>query len=50
MEWTGRLENQAQTRAAVPAKVIDHGPETVLVRTVLLDAGLLPPAFSCRLH
>ena len=31
MELTGRLEGQAQTRAGVPAKVIDHGPGMVLV-------------------
>lgn len=50
MELKGRLENRAQTRAAVPAKVIDHGPGTVLVRTVVLDTGFLPPLLSCRLH
>lgn len=46
MELTGRLENQAQPRAEVPASITDHGPGTVLVRTVLLDTGLLPH----RLH
>lgn len=49
MGLTRRLKIQAQKWCGIPAEVTDHGPGTVLVRTMLLDTAFrqqrprLPP-------